>query len=42
MKIGISGHFDIFTGDVEHLAGRRPRPLRDVLAAAVPTDGWSR
>jgi NAD(P)H dehydrogenase (quinone) len=31
----VAGHFDIVTGDVEHLAGRRPRPLGDVLTAAV-------
>ena len=30
-----SGAFDILTGDVERLGGRPPRPLRDVLAAAL-------
>ena len=30
-----AGTFDIVTGDVEHLAGRPPKPLRDVLAAAL-------
>ena len=29
------GAFDIMTGDVERLGGRPPRPLRDVLAAAL-------
>lgn len=28
------GAYDIVTGDIEKLAGRRPRPLRDVLAGA--------
>ena len=30
-----AGAFDIVTGDVERLGGRPPRPLRDVLAAAL-------
>jgi NAD(P)H dehydrogenase (quinone) len=30
-----AGVFDIVTGDVERLGGRPPRPLRDVLAAAL-------
>jgi NAD(P)H dehydrogenase (quinone) len=30
-----SGPFDIVTGDVERLAGRPPRPLRDVLAGTL-------
>jgi NAD(P)H dehydrogenase (quinone) len=30
-----AGAFDIVTGDVERLAGRPPRPLRDVLAGAL-------
>jgi NAD(P)H dehydrogenase (quinone) len=30
-----AGAFDIATGDVERLAGRAPKPLRDVLAAAL-------
>jgi NAD(P)H dehydrogenase (quinone) len=30
-----AGAFDIVTGDVERLVGRPPRPLRDVLAAAL-------
>ena len=30
-----AGTFDIVTGDVERLAGRPPKPLRDVLAAAL-------
>jgi NAD(P)H dehydrogenase (quinone) len=30
-----SGVFDIVTGDVEGLAGRPPKPLRDVLAGAL-------
>ncbi|HEY2902249.1 MAG TPA: SDR family oxidoreductase [Polyangia bacterium] len=30
-----AGAFDIVTGDVEHLGGRPPRPLRDVLAGAL-------
>jgi NAD(P)H dehydrogenase (quinone) len=29
------GAFDIVTGDVERLAGRAPKPLRDVLAAEL-------
>jgi NAD(P)H dehydrogenase (quinone) len=29
------GAFDILTGDVERLAGRPPRPLRDVLAGGL-------
>jgi NAD(P)H dehydrogenase (quinone) len=29
------GAFDIVTGDVERLAGRPPKPLRDVLSAAL-------
>jgi NAD(P)H dehydrogenase (quinone) len=31
----VEGVFDIVTGDVERLGGRRPRPLRDVLAGAL-------
>jgi NAD(P)H dehydrogenase (quinone) len=31
------GAFDIVTGDVERLGGRPPKPLRDVLAAALKT-----
>lgn len=31
----IAGDFDIVTGDVERLSGRRPRLLREVLAAAL-------
>ena len=30
-----TGAFDIVTGDVERLAGRRPTPFRDLLAAAL-------
>jgi NAD(P)H dehydrogenase (quinone) len=30
-----AGAFDILTGDVERLGGRPPKPLRDVLAAAL-------
>jgi NAD(P)H dehydrogenase (quinone) len=30
-----AGAFDIVTGDVEHLGGRPPKPLRDVLARAL-------
>jgi len=30
-----AGVFDIVTGDVERLGGRPPKPLRDVLAAAL-------
>jgi len=30
-----AGVFDIVTGDVERLAGRPPKPLRDVLAGAL-------
>jgi NAD(P)H dehydrogenase (quinone) len=30
-----AGAFDIATGDVERLGGRPPKPLRDVLAAAL-------
>jgi NAD(P)H dehydrogenase (quinone) len=30
-----AGAFDIVTGDVERLGGRTPKPLRDVLAAAL-------
>jgi NAD(P)H dehydrogenase (quinone) len=30
-----AGAFDILTGDVERLSGRAPKPLRDVLAAAL-------
>jgi NAD(P)H dehydrogenase (quinone) len=30
-----AGAFDIVTGDVERLAGRPPKPLRDVLAGAL-------
>jgi NAD(P)H dehydrogenase (quinone) len=28
----VAGHFDIVTGDVEHLSGRPPRALREVLS----------
>ncbi|ENN83861.1 putative nucleoside-diphosphate-sugar epimerase protein (plasmid) [Rhizobium freirei PRF 81] len=31
------GAFDIVTGDVERLAGRRPKPLRDALVALLQT-----
>lgn len=31
----VAGNFDIVTGDVEHLAGRRPRTLGDVLTVAL-------
>jgi NAD(P)H dehydrogenase (quinone) len=31
----VAGAFDIVTSDVKHLSGRQPRPLRDVLAAAL-------
>ena len=30
-----AGAFDMVTGDVEHLGGRPPKPLRDVLAGAL-------
>jgi NAD(P)H dehydrogenase (quinone) len=30
-----AGAFDILTGDVERLSGRAPKPLREVLAAAL-------
>jgi NAD(P)H dehydrogenase (quinone) len=30
-----AGDFDLVTGDVEHLARRRPRSFREVLAAAL-------
>ena len=30
-----AGAFDILTGDVERLGGRRPKPLRDVLTGAL-------
>jgi hypothetical protein len=30
-----AGAFDIVTGDVERLAGRPPKPLRDVLAGRL-------
>jgi NAD(P)H dehydrogenase (quinone) len=30
-----AGTFDIVTGDVEHLGGRPPKPLRDVVAEAL-------
>jgi NAD(P)H dehydrogenase (quinone) len=30
-----AGAFDIVTGDVERLAGRPPKPFRDVLAGAL-------
>ena len=30
----VQGGFDIVTGDVERLAGRKPRALRDLLAGA--------
>ena len=30
-----AGAFDIVTGDVERLGDRPPKPLRDVLAAAL-------
>lgn len=32
----VAGDFDIVTGDVGRLAGRDPRPLRDVLVANLP------
>jgi NAD(P)H dehydrogenase (quinone) len=32
-----TGAFDIVTGDVERLGGRPPKPLREVLAAALKT-----
>jgi NAD(P)H dehydrogenase (quinone) len=31
----VAGHFDIVTGDVKHLSGRPPRPLREVLSAQL-------
>ena len=31
----VEGGFDIVTGDVERLAGRAPRALRDLLAGAL-------
>ena len=31
----MEGGFDIVTGDVERLAGRAPRGLRDLLANAL-------
>jgi uncharacterized protein YbjT (DUF2867 family) len=31
----VQGGFDIVTGDVERIAGRAPRPLRDVLSEAI-------
>jgi NAD(P)H dehydrogenase (quinone) len=34
-----AGAFDIVTGDVERLGGRSPKPLRDVLAAALQRRG---
>ena len=30
-----AGAFDIVTGDIEHLGGRPPKPLRDVLAGVL-------
>ena len=30
-----AGAFDIVTGDIERLAGRAPKPLRDALAEAL-------
>jgi hypothetical protein len=33
---GFEGGFDIVTGDVERLAGRKPRALRDLLSGAFP------
>jgi NAD(P)H dehydrogenase (quinone) len=33
----VEGSFDIVTGDVERIAGRAPRALRDVLAGAFPS-----
>jgi len=30
----VDGVYDIVTGDIEKLAGRAPRPLRDILASA--------
>jgi NAD(P)H dehydrogenase (quinone) len=30
-----AGAFDVLTGDVEHLSGRPPKPLRDILAGAL-------
>jgi NAD(P)H dehydrogenase (quinone) len=32
----VQGGFDIVTGDVERLAGRKPRALRDLLGATFP------
>lgn len=34
-----AGAFDIVTGDVEHLAGRPPKALRDVLASSLQGTG---
>jgi NAD(P)H dehydrogenase (quinone) len=34
-KYMVDGSFDIVTGDVKKFAGRPPRPLREVLAAAL-------
>ena len=31
----LEGRFDIVTGDVEHLSGRRPKSLREILAAGL-------
>jgi NAD(P)H dehydrogenase (quinone) len=31
----VAGHFDIVTSDIEHLSGRSPRPLREVLSAQL-------
>ena len=31
--------FEIVTGVVEHLGGRPPKPLRDVLAGVLPPFG---
>ena len=32
----VQGGFDVVTGDVERLAGRKPRELKDLLAGAFP------
>jgi NAD(P)H dehydrogenase (quinone) len=32
----VQGGFDIVTDDVERLAGRKPRALRELLAGAFP------
>ncbi|MCU7370032.1 SDR family oxidoreductase [Paucibacter sp. O1-1] len=38
-KSYVAGSFDIVTGDVERLAGRPPRSLRDVLSATLSGSG---